>query len=302
MELRHVRYFVAVADSLSFTKGAEKLRIAQPSLTRQIKHLEEELRVQLLNRSTKQVTLTKEGECFLAGARRLLSYSADIIESMHAQTAPKPAAINIGYVPNPFHRALPASLALYEKQFPTVSINLFGMPSTQQVRSLNEGKIDLGFVGLLDPADAPGLEFRTVTSYDVVVLIPKNHRDAKRKVLKLKQLARMLFISLSDNCYHGYGGWLDKTCQEAGFKPRVVQTVDNESMLLQAIRSGLGVALLPEQIRDVEHENVAIRTVEPATRIGSVAAWRRNSESKELGDYLKVIDRVREKMSRSRRP
>jgi DNA-binding transcriptional LysR family regulator len=297
MELRHVRYFVAVAESLSFTKGAEKLRIAQPSLTRQIKHLEEELGVRLLNRSTKEVTLTNEGECFLAGARRLLSYSADIIESLHSLARPKLAAINIGYVPHPFHRALPASLALYEKQFPEVSINLFSMPSLEQVRSLREGKIDLGFVGLLEPEDAPGLELRTAASYEVVVLTPKKHRVAKKRVIGLKELTPMLFISLSDNCYHGYGRWLKKTCEAAGFKPRVVQTVDNETILLQAIRSALGVALLPGQIRSVEHENVAIRNLRPPIQIDSVAAWRRDNESKELRDYLKVIDRVRQKWS-----
>jgi DNA-binding transcriptional LysR family regulator len=298
MELRHLRYFIAVAEALSFTKGAEKLRIAQPSLTRQIKHLEEELGVQLLNRSTKQVTLTKEGECFLVGARRLLSYSADIVESLHLLARPAPASINIGYLPNPFHRALPASLALYEKEFPAVSINLFGMPSLEQVRSLKEGKIDLGFVGIMHPEDAEGLEFRTVASYEVVALMPKNHPAAKKKAIDLKELARMLFIILSDNCYNGYGRWLNKTCQAAGFKPRVVQTADNESVLLQAIRSELGVALLPDQIRNVTHENVAIRDLRPPIRIDSVAGWKRDNESKELGEYLRVIDRVRQKTAR----
>jgi DNA-binding transcriptional LysR family regulator len=301
MELRHLRYFIAVAESLSFTKGAEKLRIAQPSLTRQIRHLEEELGVRLLNRSTKQVTLTKEGECLLAGARRLLSYRDDIVESLHSLARPTPACINIGYLPNPFHRALPASLALYEKQFPAVSINLFGMPALEQVRSLKEGKIDLGFVGLMRPEDAPGLEFRTVASYEVVALMPKNHHAAKRKVIDLKELARQLFIILSDNCYNGYRRWLNKTCQAAGFKPRIVQTADNESVLLQAIRSELGVALLPGQIRSVTHENVVIRDLRPTTRIDSVAAWKRDNQSKELREYLKVIDRVKAKLPRSPR-
>jgi DNA-binding transcriptional LysR family regulator len=301
MELRHVRYFVAVADSLSFTKGAEKLRIAQPSLTRQIKHLEEELGVQLLNRSNKRVTLTKEGEHFFAGARRLLSYSADIVASLHSLTEPQPA-INIGYVPNPFQRALPASLASYEKEFPTVSINLFAMPSLEQVRSLGEGKIDLGFVGLLDPADAPGLEFQTVAPYKVVLVIPRDHRDASTKPIELKKLAPMLFISLSDRCYHGYGRWLRKTCEDAGFKPRIVQTADNEVAALQAVRSGLGVALLPEQIRNAVDEQMTIREVRPATWIGSATAWRRDNKSKELRAYVQALDRAREKILQSPSP
>lgn len=297
MELRHIRYFVAVADSLSFTKAAEKLRIAQPSLTRQIKHLEEELGAQLLDRCKKQVTLTKEGVLFLAGARRLLSYSADIVASLHALTEPQPAVINIGYVPNPFQRALPASLALYEKEFPTVSINLFAMPSLEQVRSLGERKIDLGFVGLLDPACAPGLEFQTVAPYRVVLVMPKDHRDAKTKPIELKELASMLFISLSDNSYHGYGSWLGRTCQEAGFSPRIVQTAEDEVAVLQAVRSGLGVALLPEQIRNAVDSQVRVREVRPTTWIGSATAWRRDHTSKELRAYLQALDRVRQKIS-----
>lgn len=296
MELRHVRYFIAVADSLSFTKGAEKLRIAQPSLTRQIKHLEDELGVRLLNRSTKQVTLTKEGECFLAGARRLLSCIAEIIDELHELNRPKPAAINIGYAPNSFHRALPASLALYEKEFPTVSINLFGIPSLEQVRSLHEGKIDLGFVGLLEPEADGALEFRNIALDDVVLLMAKKNRSTKRTVIELKDLAQTFFISLSDRCYHGYGQWLNKTCQQVGFVPRILQIADNESMLIQAVRSELGVALLPEQIRNVEHENVSIRSVRPPIRIGSIAAWKKNNPSKELLDYLKVIERVSAKL------
>jgi len=298
MELRHVRYFVAVADSLSFTKGAEKLRIAQPSLTRQIKHLEDELGVRLLNRSTKHVTLTKEGECFLAGARRLLSCIAEIIDNLHELNRPKPAAINIGYVPNSFHGVLPASLAVYEKEFPTVSINLFGVPSLEQVRSLNEGKIDLGFMGLLEPEADGSLEFRKIALYDVVLLMAKKNRANKRKVIDLKDLTQTFFISLSDHCYHGYGQWLNKTCQDAGFKPRILQIAENESMLIQAVRSELGVALLPEQIRNVAHENVLIRPIRPSIRIGSIAAWKKNNPSRELADYLKVIEQVGAKLLR----
>src|SRR5262249_54591694 len=133
---------------------------------------------------------------------------------------------------------------------------------------------------------------------DVVLLMAKKNRATKRKVIDLKDLAQTFFISLSDHCYHGYGQWLSKTCQDAGFRPRILQIADNESMLIQAVRSELGVALLPEQIRNVEHENVAIRSVRPSIRIGSIAAWKKNNPSKELSDYLNVIERVSTKLFR----
>jgi DNA-binding transcriptional LysR family regulator len=296
MELRHVRYFVAVADSLSFTKGAEKLRIAQPSLTRQIRSLEDELGIPLLDRSKKQIKLTNEGEHFLVGARRLLNYSAELVESLRVLGVKKSAQINIGYLPNPFHRALPVSLALFEKRFPNVSINLFGMPSVEQVRSVTDGKIDLAFVGLLGPVDERGLQSRRIAAYGVVMLLPKNHRAARKKLIHLKDAAQMFFISLSDTCYHGYGQWLNRTCQKAGFKPRILQIADNESILIQAIRSELGIALLPEQIRNVAPENVAIRKVSPAIRIESFAAWKKDNSSGELKSFLEIIEQVSKKM------
>ena len=123
MELRHLRYFVAVAEELSFTRAAEKLRIAQPSLTRQIKDLEEEIGARLLDRTKKQVKLTNEGECLLARAKRLLGDSIEMVESVR-EVSRQAASIRIGYLPHPFHRLLPISISTFEQQYPKVSVKL----------------------------------------------------------------------------------------------------------------------------------------------------------------------------------
>lgn len=298
MELRHIRYFVAVAENLSFTKGAQTLRIAQPSLTRQIRQLEGELGVTLLDRTKKHVKLTKEGESFLAGAKHLLNYTTEIIESLRTLDQTKNVEINIGYLPNPFHRALPSSLAAFETLYPDVSINLFGMPSLDQVRSLNDGKIDLGFLGLFEPVQESDLRYRQIAAYDTVVLVPKNHRIARRKHIDLRDVAKMSFVSLSDTCYHGYSDWLKRTCQKTGFKPRILQVADNESMLIQAVRTQLGIALLPEQIRNVAHENVVLRPVSPPVQIESFAAWRRDDASEQVKSFLDVIAQVSTKAAK----
>lgn len=295
MELRHLRYFVAVAEALSFTRGAEKVRIAQPSLTRQIKDLEAELGVTLLNRSKKQVTLTKEGECFLAGAKRLLSYGEEIVDTVRGLSGKITSAINIGYLPNPFHRALPASLALFEKRFPEVSINLFGMPALDQLRAIKEGKLDLGFVGLLEGSDEPDLEFRTVASYDAVLVLPKSHPLGKRTTTNLHDLETIYFVSLSDGCYPGYGRWLNLTCQKNGFKPRILQVAENENVLLQAVRSELGIALLPEQIQTSVSKQVTLRKVKPEAHFGSSVAWRKDNPSKTLRSYMDIITKIGQK-------
>src|SRR6266511_4508757 len=140
MELRHLRYFVAVADTLSFTKGAKKLRLAQPSLTRQIKDLEEEIGVRLLDRTKREVSLTEEGKSCLDDAKRVLAHSTEIIESVQRLRDYETAPFNIGYVADLFYSSLPITLVALQRSLPMVSINLFDMTRGDQFRALEEGK------------------------------------------------------------------------------------------------------------------------------------------------------------------
>ena len=292
MELRHLRYFVAVADELSFTRGAEKLRIAQPSLTRQIRDLEEELGTRLLDRTKKKVTLTREGQFFLDRAKRLLGLSAEMVKSVHELDRTINHTVNIGYVPNPFHRVLPASLPAFEKAFPDVSINLFGMPSAEQIHAVKDGKLDVGFIGLFQPVKDSDLEFLLVGSYKGVVLLPRGSSLAKGGSVRLKDLGRTFLVTLSEKCYPGYRRWLDATCQRIGVQAKVVEVLESDAALIQAVRSGLGVALLPEQIRDVPHDNIVIRAVTPPVLFSSTIVWKKSNSSTGLKAYLETIIRV----------
>jgi len=293
MELRHLRYFVAVADELSFTRGAEKLRIAQPSLTRQIRDLEEELGTRLLDRTKKKVTLTREGEFFLDGAKRLLGLSAEMVKSVHELDRTINDTVNIGYVPNPFHRVLSASLPAFEKAFPDVSINLFGMPSAEQIHAVKDGKLDVGFIGLLDPVKDSELEFLLVGSYKGVVLLPRGSSFAKGRGVRLKDLGRTFLVALSEKCYPGYRRWLDATCQRIGVQPKIVEVLESDTALIQAVRSGHGIAFLPEQIRDVAHDNIVIRAVTPPVLFSSTIVWKKTNSSAGLKAYLETVTSVR---------
>jgi LysR family transcriptional regulator, hca operon transcriptional activator len=289
MELRHLRYFVAVADELSFTRGAEKLRIAQPSLTRQIRDLEDELGTRLLDRTKKKVTLTREGQFFLDRAKRLLGLSAEMVQSVHELDRTINHTVNIGYVPNPFHRVLPASLTAFEKAFPDVSINLFGMPSAEQIHAVKEGKLDVGFIGLFDPVKDSELEFLVVGSYQGVVLLPRGSSFAKGGSFRLKDLGRTFLVALAEKCYPGYRRWLDATCQRIGIQAKVVEVLESDTALIQAVRSGLGIALLPEQIRDVPHDNIVIRAVTPPILFSSAIVWKKGYSAAGLKVYLETV-------------
>ena len=164
MELRHLRYFVAVADALSFTKGAQKLHLSQPSLTRQIKDLEEGIDVRLFDRTKRRVSLTEQGKFFLADAKRVLAHSTEITQAVQRLNGREMLRLNIGYVANLFYCVLPGSLDAFEHLFPTVSINLFDMTCGDQFRALEDGKIDVGFVGFQEPNEESNLEFRQIAA------------------------------------------------------------------------------------------------------------------------------------------
>ncbi len=292
MELRHLRYFVGVAEALSFTKAAEKLHTAQPSLTRQIQDLEEELGVRLLHRTKHSVTLTDEGRSFLADAKRLLALAAETVESVRRFHSGEVRTLNIGYVSNLFYDLLPRTLASFHHSYPSISVNLFDMSCGDQFRALDDGKLDLGFVGLHEPIALRGFEFRTIASYKTVAALPKSNPLAGKTKVDLKALAPMFFIGMSEASYPGYRGWLTKTCNGAGYIPKVLQDVDLERTMIHAISAGLGVALVPEQIKKLPHENVVFRPVTPAVTTEACVAWKGGNPSAPLEAYVEIVEHV----------
>lgn len=289
MELRHLRYFVAVADTLSFTKGAQKLRLSQPSLTRQIKDLEERIGVRLFDRTKRRVSLTEEGKFFLTGAKRVLAHSAEIVQAVQRLNGRARLLMNIGYVANLFYSALPPSLAAFQCSLPTVSINLFDMTCGDQFRALEDGKIDIGFVGFQETIAEPGLEFRVIASYKTVAVLAKNNPLTRKPVIKLKELEPMFFISLSESSYPGYRDWLITSCRQAGLTPKILHEANTERTLIQAVESGLGVALLPDQVKKLPGENVSFRPISPSIASQSCVVWKKENASPALKAYLKTI-------------
>src|ERR1700730_2639416 len=168
MELRHLRYFVAVAEALSFTKAAERMHLAQPSLTRQIKDLEAEIGVRLFDRTGKRISLTQEGESFLLDARRLVAECAQSVLAVKRLSGGEAAQLNIGYVANVYQDLLPATLGAFRKACPRTALNLFDMTPAEQYGALDERKIDLGFVYLRARPIGKDLQWTSI-GHDVVM-------------------------------------------------------------------------------------------------------------------------------------
>ena len=296
MELRHLRYFVAVAESLSFTKAAVRLRLAQPSLTRQVHNLEEELGVSLLNRIKKQVTLTEEGRAFLVDARRILALAQESIEAVQRLSRGEVGELNIAYLSNFDFQLLPESLRIFRKTFPQIALNLFGLNPAEQVRALEVRKIDLGFVGLRTPG-AENLQWESIAHHRTVVVLPSNHPLAVKRQVKLGELETMFFVGMSEKTHPGFRDWLNVTCGPAGFAPRVLQDAELETTLMSLVAEGLGITLAREYIKKLPHPGVVLRPLSPPVSSDYCVAWNRHNDSHALRSYLAIIQKLAGKQS-----
>ena len=289
MELRHLRYFVAVAEDLSFTKAAAKLHLAQPSLTRQIHNLEEELCVRLLNRSKSQVPLTEEGRSFLADARRILALATESILAVQRLSRGEVGQLNIAYLPNFDFELLPETLRAFRQTFPHIALNLFDMTPAEQLRALEARKIDLGFVGLPPPATSSAIQWESIAQHRTVVVLPARHPLARKRQLHLGELETMFFVGMSDKTHPGFREWLNRTCQPAGFTPRVLQDAELEPSLMTFVAEGLGVTLAREHIKKLPHPGVVFRPLAPALKSDYCIAWNRDNDSRALQQYIEIV-------------
>ena len=292
MELRHLRYFVAVAEELNFTRAAEKLHLAQPSLTRQIHNLEEELGVRLLDRTKNQVSLTEEGRSFLLDARRLLALSLESVQAVQRFSRGESIQLNLGYLFKFNFDLLPATLETFYQISPDIAVNLFDMSPAEQLRALEARKIDLGFVGLRPPAagkNLAALSWECIARHNVVVVLPARHPLAKRSRILAKDLKSLFFVAMSEQTHPGSRDWLSGLCRQAGFTPRILQDVELESGIMTFVAEGLGVTLAREQIKNLPHRGVVFRPLAAAAKADYWIAWHRENRSRALGQYIEII-------------
>ena len=292
MELRHLRYFVAVAEELSFTKAAAKLHLAQPSLTRQIHNLEEELGVRLLNRTKTMVTLTEEGRSFLVDAKRLVTQSVESMHAVQRLSRGETGQLNLGYLSKFNFDLLPGTLLEFSRVCPEIAVNLFDMPPAEQLRALEARKIDLGLVGVRPPPNykSPAtLAWECIGQHELVVVVPVGHALAKEKHIKLELLKPLFFVAMSETTHPGSHAWLCGVCEQAGFTPRILQEVELESDLMIFVADGLGVTLAREQIKRLPHPGVIFRPLALPLKADYWITWHQENRSRSLQAYIEIV-------------
>lgn len=289
MELRHLRYFVAVAEELNFTRAAERLNTAQPSLSQQIKHLEASLGVKLLDRSKRHVALTAGGKAFLADAREILARVERARQRAVRAERGKSAEIVIGVVPAAEIKILPKLMPLMERCLPKVRLVFHNLPSAEQKRLLATGSLDFGL--LRGPFEDPRLEVEDILWEKLVAGLPARHPLARKKTVSIRQLNDLPFIMVSREGSPELHDAVHAFCQRWGLHPRVAQQADNILGNLNMIRAGIGFALLPDYAASILPNGVVVKPLawNPAPVVSLVVAHRKGKPTPAMLAFKKLL-------------
>lgn len=288
MELRHLRYFVAVAEELNIRRAAARLHVSQPPLTRQIRDLEDEIGVELLVRSKIGVRLTDAGRVFLAEARQILSHSERATRMTRGAPYGETGHLDIAVLPMALDRALSRVVRQFRRRFPHLAVQLQEMATLLQFKALVDKTVDLGYCAFRS-ADTD-LVFKPVRRSAMCVVLPRGHPLARERRFPLSALSKEPIIVPARQTSI-YFDWYINVCRGAGFEPRIAQEADNSQSMLNLASAGVGVALVPEHLRVFESAaDVEIRDIFPnAPYLSFYLAWRRDNASPALKSFLEMF-------------
>ncbi|HEY9854276.1 MAG TPA: LysR substrate-binding domain-containing protein [Stenomitos sp.] len=294
MELRHLRYFVAVAEELHFGRAAQRLQMAQPPLSQQIRALEGELGVELFERTRRSVRLTSAGKAFLAETYRTLAQADHAVDVARRVSRGEMGRLKVGFVSSAAYNVVPDLIRLFRSQYPDILLELRELTGDMQLENLRSGQIDLGFYRL-DPGYAQQLregtfQVETVLREPFLIALPEQHPLAMQPELTLAMLEGEPFVLFPRHQSPSFYDLIVRLCQEAGFSPTIVQ----EAMLMQTIVSlvaaGIGVALVPASLEHLRRTGIVYRRlVEPQAFAELSAIWRADDASPVLERFLAVM-------------
>lgn len=291
MELRHLRYLVAVGEDQHFGRASRRLRVAQPALSRQIKDLEEEIGFQLFDRLPRGVKLSAAGTLFLEDARRILQTVDEAAARAARAARGQSGTLRVGFAENAsWHGVVPDSFRRFREQQPDVELQLRPAPSSEQVEAIRSGRLDAGFVNFMPESDRE-LDQLTASVNDVELAALKAHPLTKRKQLRLRDLTEVPFIWFPRRTSPPFYDQLMHECYRGGLiSPRIVQEGPNEATILSLVSTGLGVGWVLGSARWRCPETVAILPVSDLkVPLRLALAWRRDNASPLLTGFIGVV-------------
>jgi DNA-binding transcriptional LysR family regulator len=247
MELRHLRYFVAVAEELHFRRAAERLHVAQPAVSEQVRKLEDELGVRLLNRTQRSVSLTDAGAAMLEEARRVLMQAERAMAAARDARDSAATRLRVGYLPDSLPLVVPRALQDLGKSMPNVQISLETGAARTLIEEVRAGRIDAAVVSL--PAPTNGLQRTLLGSQSAVVAMPVMHPHATADAIDLERLAPERIVMLPREVNPAFYDGVLSVCRDAEISPAIAHTLEPRvELALLAVSAGAGLAILPESV------------------------------------------------------
>src|SRR4051812_31292030 len=285
MELRHLRYFVVVAEELHFRRAAERLHMSQPPLSQQIRALEQEIGVTLLLRNQRRVELTVAGQAFLERAREILAAVEDAARQARRVQRGQVGRLAVGFVGSAMYSFVPELLRAFHEQSPDIGLRLHELGTSEQLRQLEDGRLDVGFVRV--PRQHPELRLETVLEEPVIAALPDLHPFAARAQLTLEDLRGQPLVLLTRTGAPGLRAALQGAIERLGGDEAITQEVSEMQTLIGLVAAGVGISIVPESVRALQRQGVSYRYLNgdsPAVRLEM--AWRAADESPVLAAFL----------------
>lgn len=291
MELRHLRYFITVAEELNFSKAALKLYTAQPSLSQQIKDLEEDVGVKLLHRTKRKVELTEEGAVFLEQARLTLAQADKAVAMARQVSQAKQQMLRIGFVPVAEMKIFPYVLPNLRVQNPDLKIELLSMNNNDQMKAIKKGELDITFTRHNFNSDE--IESQFVLREPLIFILPKDHPLAKYERIPVKALNGIDFIIPAAEQSQNLHDMILNFAKTNGIEFNIVQKADNILFNINSIGMGLGCTILPGYIAPLTMNNTIIRPLDiELPYLDLYVSYRKNSNSPSVDKFMELLTRV----------
>ena len=279
MELRHLRYFLAVAEELNFTRAAKRLNIAQPPLTQQIKALEAEMGVTLFDRTGYRVELTDAGRSFVPQVARILADVRNAVLIAKRAAVGEVGHVRVGFTESAsFNPLVTATFRSFRTAYPEVELSLEESPSTVLANALREGRIDAAFVR--PPLrTGEGIDLHLIDEEEMVVAVPTSHPLALRPELEIADLAEETFVLYPRTERPGLADTVIAACEKAGFAPKVKQYTPQLSSTINLVAAALGISIVPRSMRGLQPQAVTYRRLRDPKLTALLGVAHRSGES-----------------------
>jgi DNA-binding transcriptional LysR family regulator len=303
MELRHLRYFIAVASNLSLSEASRRLHVAQPAISQTILDLEDELGVKLLLRTSRGVKLTAAGNAFFVEAQEVMLRADGARIAAQRASKGEIGCLRIGFLPCAAGPFLPALIKSYRREFPNVEVQLRDMNTEQQLKAFEDEKIDIGFSRPFPKERAKDFCAEVVYEDRLEIVLPAGHVLAKKSVVDLKDVAGETFVEYYRRGSPALFSEVNLTCRKAGFSPKAILEFEEMSSVILAVESGLGVSLTLGFVRGLLSRESVVRKIKPASsNIPLCAIWPAGAKEPVLESFLAALrtrkPTIRRKMER----